>query len=160
MLEALIHLVKPFGSIYADSATLRTAITFAHIAGLLGGGGCAIAADRAILAATRLDAAAQQHVLGDLAGIHRVVLIGLGIMIVSGLLLLAGDAETYLYSRVYWTKMAMVVLLLINGLRLVRAEHAAEAGGARAWSHLRLVSIASLALWFLITLMGAALPNV
>ena len=79
---------------------------------------------------------------------------------ISGLLLWASDFETYLYSKLFWTKMALVVLLLGNGALLIRAERQAESGSVQAWSWLMLTSKASIALWFLTTLAGSGLLNI
>jgi uncharacterized membrane protein len=141
---------------------LRTTVNFAHIAGLVGGGGAAIVEDRAMLAALRHDEdeeVRRQRVHAQ-RRTHRVVLTGLVFVIASGLLLFAADLDTYLYSRVFWLKMALVVLLIVNGLMLTSAEHAAERGEPRAWARLKRAAVLSLALWFLTTLAGAALPNV
>ena len=91
---------------------------------------------------------------------HRIVLTGLTIAVVSGLLLFVADWDTYLVSKVFWTKMVLVALLLVNGLGLTRAEAAAVRGEPRAWIRLRRGAIVSLMLWFLTTLAGTALPNV
>ena len=142
--------------IYSNSKILQTLILFGHLGGLLIGAGCAVAADRLTLQARPGDS----HQLKLLAGSHRVVLGGLAVMFVSGALMFAANFDTYVVSRWFWTKMALVVILLINGVRLTRAERAAHAGGPAAWSQLRSASMASLVLWVLITLFGAILPNV
>ena len=156
----LFHAVEVWSTWYSNSAALRTGIGFAHVAGLLAGGGSAIAADRATLVAWRRDAASRIAHARVFHGTHRMVVIGLGVVTASGLLLLAADSETYLRSTVFWIKMALVVLLLANGSLLVRAGRRAQTGHQRAWTRLGYGSIASLLLWFLTTLMGAALPNV
>ena len=50
---------------------------------------------------------------------------------ISGVLLLAADLETYLASTIFWSKMALVGALLVNGAFLVRVERVALAGGDR-----------------------------
>jgi hypothetical protein len=149
-------MLEAWTELYSSSAVIRTAVTFAHVGGVLFGGGCAIAADRATLRADPGDSAQ----LRLLAQTHRAVLIGLAFVATSGLLLLAANLETYLTSRLYWTKMLLVVFLLMNGLRLTRAEGAARAGAASGWARLRGASQTSLILWFLIALLGVSLPNV
>jgi len=62
--------------------------------------------------------------------------------------------DTYLNSWLFWTKMALVVLLLINGAVLWRAERRAS------WGTLRWTALASLTLWFLTTLIGTGLLNI
>lgn len=141
---------------YQDSKVLQIAILFGHMGGLLIGAGCAVAADRLTLLATPGD----QHQLKALSGSHRVVLGGLAAMFVSGALMFAANFDTYFVSKWYWAKMALIVLLLLNGVRLTRAERAATAGEPTGWARLRSASIASLVLWVLITLFGAILPNV
>ena len=55
------------------------------------------------------------------------------------------------------------IALLVNGYLMTRAERSlrgdAEAG-AGGWRRLRRTSIASLALWFIVLLLGTVLPNV
>jgi hypothetical protein len=56
--------------------------------------------------------------------------------------------------------MGGVLVLTINGARLVAAGRAAGADANADWSRLRSASVASLVLWFTTTLFGAVLPNV
>lgn len=46
----IAHAIESWSTFYADSAALRTAVGFAHVAGLVVSGGAAITEDRAILA--------------------------------------------------------------------------------------------------------------
>ncbi|MFI5179072.1 MAG: hypothetical protein ACHQO8_10935 [Vicinamibacterales bacterium] len=160
MLSALTHAAASWTAWYSDSAVLRTAINFAHIAGLVGGGGAAIVEDRAMLTALRKSEDVRRQRVEAQRLAHRVVLTGLAVAMFSGVLLFAADLDTYFYSRVFWLKMALVTMLVANGVMLTRAEHAAIARHPRAWTRLRRSAILSLVLWFLTTLAGAALPNV
>ena len=152
------HVLDLWASVYSNHAVLRSAVDFLHVGGLLGGGGAAIAADRAALTAHRRPDLADW--LDSFHTTHRLVLIGIVIILISGLLMLAADLDTYLYSRVFWTKMALFALLLFNGSLLVRTESGARRGDQGAAGRLRLLATASLALWFLVTLAGAALTNI
>lgn len=156
----LNHLVEVWASIYSNHAALRTAVEFAHVGGLVGGGGCAIASDRATFLALRQPPSARGLHLRSLSSVHRIVVIGLAATMASGVLLFASDLDTFLYSKIFWIKMGLVALLLVNGGLLLRAEHQAERGHDEAWSRLAWTSGISLALWFLTTLAGAALPNI
>jgi uncharacterized membrane protein len=160
MVASLAHLASTWIAWYSDSPVLRTSIAFAHVAGLLLGGGAAIVEDRAMLSALRQDEQVRRQRVEHQRLAHRIVLIGLAIAVVSGLLLFAADWDTYLVSKVFWTKMVLVALLLANGLGLTRAEAAAVRGDSHAWTRLRRGAIVSLTLWFLTTLAGTALPNV
>ena len=157
---SLRELVDTWASIYANSATLRSAISFVHVGGLVGGGGCAVAADRATLRAFRR---APEGSVADevhhLHSVHNVVLAGLAAVIVSGVLLMLADLDAYLTATVFWIKMALMVALFVNGSILVRSALRAEAGDARARTALWRASIASIILWFATTLAGTVLPN-
>ncbi len=159
-MELLTHLFARWASIYSNHAALRTGIGFAHVAGLVLGGGSAVVADRMTLVAARLDASARAAQLRLLGGTHRVVVASLSIIVASGLLLAAADIDTFLVSRFFWAKMALVALLLGNGVLLLRAERLAADDDERGWRLLKTAAIASLALWFLTTLAGATLPNI
>jgi hypothetical protein len=154
------ELIDTWASMYANSGAIRSGMAFAHVGGLLGGGGCAIAADLWTLKASRRGNASVRTELERLHGVHRIVVANLAIVVVSGLLLMAADLEAYLASTTFWIKMALVVALLINGAALVRTSLRISANDTRAVQRLRIVSMVSLTLWFATTFMGAVLPNV
>ena len=156
----LKDLLDTWSSLYSNHAVLRTSLEFLHVGGLVAGGGCAVAADRMTLMASRDDAGGRTLRLTLLKGIHRVVLAGLAVVIVSGVLMFGADVDTFLTSTVFWMKMGLLTLLMANGAVLVRAERQAERGDQTAWTRLTYTATASLALWFLTTLAGAALPNI
>jgi hypothetical protein len=68
--------------------------------------------------------------------------------------------ETFLYSRIFWLKMGLMMLLITNGWLLLRGERRVQNGEPHAWIRLHHTAVASLVLWFLTTLAGAALPNI
>ena len=152
--------VDSWASIYANSASLRSMLSFAHIAGLVSGGGCALAADRATLRAFRRAPNGIAAEIHHLHGVHHVVLSGLAIVIASGVLLMLADLDAYLTATAFWIKMTLVAALFVNGSLLVRSALAAEAGDRGAGRTLRRASIASILLWLATTLAGAVLPNV
>ena len=153
------EIADTWSSIYSNSPAIRSALAFTHIAGLVGGGGCAIAADRTTLQSLRRGAAALEHELHHLHNVHIVVIAGLVMVIGSGLLLTLADLDAYLAARVFWIKMSFVVALLANGLLVVRGGRRTHAGDPRGPALLRFAAIASLTLWFATTLLGAVLPN-
>ena len=155
----LNDLATNWGSYYANHALVRTAVEFAHIAGLVVAGGAAFVADRAILASIRRGDVERHTLLDSVRHTHGVVLVGLVAVIASGLLLLLADLDTYVASRLFWTKMALVVLLMVNGLVLTAAERRARDDHDISWGTLRWTAIFSLALWFLTTLTGTGLLN-
>lgn len=160
--EFLVQLLKPWADFYSHSKTAVTIVQFVHIGGLLMGGGLAIAADRGTLRALRLAAHERHGHLRDLADVHRWVLSGLAAVVVSGLLLLAADIETFFGSWIFWVKMALVAVLLANGYRMTRTEAALQHGAAEdtaQWNKLHGVAVTSLGLWFVVALLGVALAN-
>jgi len=87
----------------------------------------------------------------------------LGVTLVSGVLLLASDLETFLPSLVFWAKMALIVALFVNGAMIQRADRALRNDPARSpilWQRLQRAARVSLALWFAVTLLGTALLSI
>jgi hypothetical protein len=134
---------------------VSVAVRFLRLAGLLVGGGTALVADRHLLAAMRRDAVARTAALGLVGASHRIVVPALALMAFTGLLMATADLETYLSSRLFWIKMTIVGLLLVNGAVLVLTERAAAgSAGDRAWARLRMVSATSVVLWLSALLAG------
>src|SRR5690348_18251795 len=98
MVGILQNVADSWSSMYSNSPAIKSALSFAHIGGLVGGGGCAIAADRATLKALRRPMSDMAHRLEELRGVHRVVIAGLVIVTVSGLLLALADLDSYLQN--------------------------------------------------------------
>lgn len=160
MVDVITRFASDWASTYANSAVIRTGVGFAHVAGLVGGAGAAITADRGILRAARGDAALQTRRLADLHATHLGVLVSLGAVIASGILLMLADLETYWGSTVFWLKMSGFALLAVNGATMMRASNRAVPGEPATWTSLRATAVVSLVLWTVTTLLGAALPNV
>jgi uncharacterized membrane protein len=157
---SFVSLVQPWADYYSDSHLAQTLVTFAHIGGLVVSGGTAIAVDRATLRMAS-DVDRRRHLM-EVSQAHRVVIASLVVVVVSGLLLFTSDLETHWGSPIFWTKMALVVLLLANGARMRRIEHVASQDTAvpsAHWGAFRDTAIASLGLWLAITLAGVALIN-
>lgn len=161
--ERNVQLLEWWSSVYSNHAALRTGIEFTHIAGLVAGGGSAITADLATIIAARARSATLAAHLTLLRRTHPIVIAGLASLFVSGLLLFAADVDTFWSSRIFWVKMAFVLILLINGIALVlserRVNHVQADAAAAAWGRLHLVAVSSLILWFVTTLAGSALMN-
>ena len=159
--EALVKLVEPWSTLYGDSTIIPTLVVFGHIAALVFAGGLAVTLDRATLRAARGPAEFRWRQLEELRAAHRYVIVGIGLSVATGVLLFAADLETYFGSWIYWTKMGLIVLLLLNGYLMTRAEgrisdtpNAADDAG---WKQLRIAAIVSLVLWFTIAFAGVAL---
>jgi hypothetical protein len=160
--ESVVQLLQPWADFYSHSKTAETVVTFLHVGGLLLAGGMAIATDRMTFRTLRTPVAQRPGYLQELASVHRWVLTGLTVVVISGVLMLLADLETFFGSWIFWAKMALVVALLANGFLMTRIERglALDAGELSPhWGSLRRIAISSLALWFTITLAGLALVN-
>lgn len=151
----------PWADTYNAHPALQTTVAFAHVGSLLVGGGFALATDRATLRTRRAGEALRRHFLDELHAVHRPVLIGLAVACLSGVLLFAADVKTFLGSPVYWVKLALVALLLVNGWRMTRTEAALRADPAARplWGRLQRIAVASMALWLAVALAGTILVN-
>lgn len=139
---------------------LPTLVVFGHIAALVFAGGLAVTLDRATLRAARGSPDDRSRQVADLAGAHRLIVFGLALSAATGVLLFAADVETYFTAPAFWTKMALVVALLINGYLMTRVEARARAPeGSSAWESLRRTAVASMVLWFATAFVGVALVN-
>ena len=155
--QSLVDAFQGWAHLYSKTKLVSMAVTYVHFAGLLLGGGAAVAADLETLrAAMEADPVRAEH-LQFLGSVHVIALAGLGLLAGSGILMLLADIETFWASRAFWTKMTLVVLLLANGLIMRRAEHLAGTAPDRAWPHLKWSSIVSLVLWFAIVLASTIL---
>ena len=152
-------LLVGWASFYANHALVRTLITFAHISGLVVAGGAAMTVDRSLLSFAHRGSDDGRAQLAATRSTHGFVLWGLVFVTVSGLLLFAADVDTYWASRIFWIKIALIALLVVNGLALMWSERRATAGDSSAWTTLRWTAAASITFWMLTTLAGVALLN-
>jgi hypothetical protein len=166
MIHALAKLFGPWKSLYSNSTPISTAVTGVHILALLIAGGLAIAADRTTLRVLRRPVAERRYQLAELHDVHRPVLIGLAVLVTSGILLFTADFETFATSVMFWVKAGLVAGLLANGVILYstevsldRAMQKGDDAPESLWSRLRTASRVSLALWILTAAGGAVLTS-
>jgi uncharacterized membrane protein len=159
---------EPWRRLYSDSALVSTLVLFCHLAGLLAGGGLALAADRETLRVDLSSDDARRRHLEDLARVRRPVAGAVGLALVSGVLLFFADVEAFAASRIFWAKMALLALLLANLAIMLRVEAAlrrdapdgaepADSARSRLWRRRRASAAASVVLWFVLVLAGTAL---
>jgi uncharacterized membrane-anchored protein len=156
--QELTQITQPWASIFNNSRALSSGVMFAHLSGLVLGGGGAVAADRASLRAVRASESQRQSHLSELGLVHRVVLWGLSVTFLSGLMLAAADVETYATLPAFWIKMGLIGLLLANGLFMQHAERVLSAG-TPAWRRLHVTAVVSLVLWFAVLLASTFLTS-
>jgi hypothetical protein len=162
LIETVVQLAKPWADLYGHSKPLATIVTFAHIGGIMVGGGFAMASDRAALRAVKGSDDDRARVLADFGAIHRPVILSLVVVVLSGFLMMLADAETFLGSAVYYVKLGSFVALLANGWMVQQTEQALlkdRAAGNPRWGRFTLGARVSLTLWLWTALVGVALMN-
>jgi hypothetical protein len=170
VLHQLVAALEPWKSAYSNSKVIPAAVTSVHLAALLFGGGFAVAADRATLRVGRHGAPDRATQLAELRAVHKPVLLALVVLFGSGVMLAAADLETFATSPVFWVKLGLVALLLVNGVVLERTESRLRGLAAREvvptgrvqslWRRLRKSAVLSLVLWTATLVAGTLLVNI
>lgn len=160
LLETLEAIVKPWEKFYSKSSPTQAVVIFTHIASMLGAGGLAISADRAMWRARKASDEVRSRLVAEVESLHRPVVIGLALSVLSGALMTAADLKTFGVSPVWWGKMIAFGLLLANGAWLQSIERGAQKAPATipaAWNKLSAASVISYMLWFAVALGGVLL---
>ena len=161
-------LAQPFAGwkhLYSHSTTISTIVLTTHLGAMFIGGGLALAADRMTLRVAAQQPEERARQLAEVADVHRPVLIGIALLLISGVALALADLENFLTSPVFWIKLILVALLLVNGVVLQRSESRLrhDSDGAAAvpseWSRLRAFSVLSIVLWIATFVVGSLLTN-
>jgi len=139
--------IDAWSDVYGNHQIVSVAVRYLHLAGIVVGGGTALAADRRVLRAVRSGPSVRSEVVAAVHGAHRVVVPALAVIVTTGLAMTLSDTETFLVSPPFWSKMALVGLLLLNGLGLVAAERAVTRQRPQGWLWLGVTSATSLLLW-------------
>lgn len=159
LVGALIATAEPWSTLYAHSKVVSSAVTFLHVAPLVFGAGAAFVMDRTTLRVSLEGPLERARHLHDLERVHRVVLTGLTFSFISGVLFFLADVATFAGSLLFWGKLALVTMLLSNGLLLKQTETAllTAADSDLLWHRMRTLSIVSAVLWLATTLAGVVL---
>jgi hypothetical protein len=159
---------EPWRHLYSQSPLLSTLILFGHLGGLLAAGGLTVAAERATLRVDPRSPSDRRRHLTDLAQLRGTIRASFAVSLVTGAMLFFADVEAFAASRIFWTKMLLVAVLMANSLFTARLDAAlrregelssATKAGARRWRTRRAVAVASASLWFAVVLVGAALAS-
>jgi hypothetical protein len=165
LLASIASLAQPWSDFYNDSGFAQSGVLFLHFGALLIAGGYAIAADRWVLQAGRLDTGGRAVLLDQVTTLHLPVIAGLFVLILTGVAMALADAEALLSAPVFWLKMGCFALLLLNGVTLLRAQRKLQlvpAGDIRftpAWRSLQWAARVSVSLWLTTLLLGTLLGS-
>jgi uncharacterized membrane protein len=161
-IETLAEAVKPWADFYSKSKPASLGITYVHIASVVVGGGLAIACDRLALRKAAGSTDDRVFMLREVAAVHRPVLVAIGVIVVSGAAMMLADVETFLKSPVYYTKMALFLVLALNGWFVTRNERQLAADPSPSnpvWGRLKFSAVASIVLWLSVALAGVLLTS-
>lgn len=170
VVAAVAHAAEPWRTLYSGNNVVSTSVLSVHLSALLAAGGLAIAADRNVIQSKRLDPDNRASRLSQLGATHRPVVIALCISFLSGVLLLLADVEAFAVMRIFWLKMILIFLLVVNASLMLRQERQLRtvALGANIppprvvamWRRLRFHAWTSASLWFAIVVAGTAMSSV
>ena len=157
-MAALTGISTWWSSYYGNHQLASVTVRFVHLTGLILGGGTGLFADRQVLRAMRASTEEREAALGQLHGAHALVVSCLAVMAASGILMTAADTSTFLVSKLYWTKMTFVALLITNGIVMLAAERRTRrVGVSTGWTRLAAVSAVSAVLWLTLLFLGTLL---
>ena len=159
-------LAEPWQKLYAHSTVVPTLVLFGHVAGLFVAGALTFSTELGALRLDPSDEAARRDYLRNATPSRGLIALALAIAIVSGLLLFLADLEGYAVSRVFWTKMGLVGLLLLNVVASSRLDARLRGDGDAAtderqqlWRRRRVSARTTAVLWFALILSGSALAS-
>jgi hypothetical protein len=163
-LDRIVAWCAPWNDLFSHSSLISGTVVGLHIMALVIGGGLAIAADRMTLRVRAGDEVARRAQLREVSAVHSIVLAGVVLLFASGVALAAADVETFLPSPIFWTKLALSFLLVVNGGLLTRVEQRLGGEGQasihdRLWARVRLLSMSSVFLWVATAVVGIVLSN-
>jgi hypothetical protein len=165
MIDSIVRLLQPisepWAELYNHSRLVQTSVMFAHLGGLLVSGGFALYMDIRTLRKRSSPQNVQRAHLDEMHSAHPPILIGLVIVMLSGVLLFLTDVDTYAEEPVFWFKLGLVAVLLANGAGLTSAEKAARATriGSLIAGRLTSHAVVSAVCWMTIVLAGVTLVN-
>jgi hypothetical protein len=150
--------VNAWSGYYGNHQLVSVMVRFVHLSAIALGGGAALLTDYRVLRTRNAGVRERKLLLEFLDKIHGYVIPWLAVVAATGALMTAADIPTFLVSKVYWTKISLVVLLLANGIALLRAErHMLKTGIDAGFQRLVVVSTISIVLWQMILFAGTFL---
>ncbi|HET7296747.1 MAG TPA: hypothetical protein VFI66_06365, partial [Gemmatimonadales bacterium] len=91
MAPGVATLVARWARLYADHKAVSGGVTYLHLAGILLGGGLAVSADRTVLRWSPQAGSDASRELRTLGAVHRWVLAGLCLTLVTGIGMMLAD---------------------------------------------------------------------
>jgi hypothetical protein len=159
-------LAEPWQKLYAHSTIVATLVLFGHVAGLFVAGALTFSTEAGALRLDLANEGERRRYLRVASPARSAIALALAVAMFSGLLLFLADLEAFAVSRIFWTKMLLVVLLLVNTViasrldaRLIRESDAPIVQHESLWRRRRASAWATAVLWFALVLSGTALAS-
>ena len=146
-IDALARFAEPWHRAFGSSVTIATAVLFTHVSSMVCGGGLMLAADRTVLFPSLMDLNPSERERLASAVTRSIATRALVVTAASGMLLFLSDVSSFSRTPIFWTKMGLVALLIVNARLTGRSQ------GARFRAHAKV----SVALWLLTLLAGTRL---
>ncbi|HSJ13643.1 MAG TPA: hypothetical protein VK939_04460 [Longimicrobiales bacterium] len=133
-----------------------------HILTIVFAGRYALAGDRAALRAQRRPPAQRDALLRSIVSMHRPVLLGLSLALLTGLAQLLAQLDYLPGSFWFWAKLTGLALLLANGRVIMLASRSLRADPEQParWRTLRAAAVRSLVLWTSLVIIGLMMTTV
>ncbi len=149
--------ISGWASVYNGHTAVFGTVMFLHLVGVVTGGAFAVSFDVDTLRLRRASGAERAGHLARLRAVHRPVLAGLALAVVTGVLMMLADLPHYLRSPLFLTKMGLLALLAANGALFTKAGPHLAAPPLGSWFPLGAMAVLSLLLWSATALAGLAL---
>lgn len=164
MLDWLARFAAPWNTLYSDSPVISTTVVFAHLAAIVVAAATALGADRRALRCIT-DREDRTGYLAAADAVHRTILLALSVVIAAGVMLFLADVAALAGSLIYRVKLLLIVLLLGNGLAIMKIENRLRSNPENlsrenAWAPLGITARFSQTLWFATIFAGVALRNI
>ena len=154
-MSILAQITSWWSSFYGNHQIVSLVIRYLHLTVIVLAAGTALFIDRQVWRALRSGPPERESVLTMLTRSHPRVVPWLAVIAATGVLMTAAETSTFLASKLYWIKMALVAILLANGLVMLAAER--RVGARAGWSRLAAISTISAILWLVILFLGKLL---
>jgi hypothetical protein len=152
------HIIESWAEYYGNHQLASVAIRFFHLTGIVLGGGAGLITDWQIMKSAFKVNADFDILLKQLSRAHYYVVPWMFVLALTGALMTAADAHSFLVSKVYWIKISLIALLVFNGIALLLLESRIRRAGIQAvWGKLTAVSSISAILWQTILFVGVYL---
>jgi hypothetical protein len=156
--QIISEAIHTWAAYYDDHRTISVLIRFVHLAAIVFGAGSALVLDQRVLRAAWKFPSGRDEVVASLRSEHPKIITCVAILGFTGILMTAADSATFVSSKLFWFKMALIAALIANGGLMMKAERGmGRLGGTVGWTRIAVASAISGLLWLAILYVGTLL---